>query len=66
VTDLVGIAAIRHHFREPPTHPELALRLSQQQQTGIGRLVAAVKIYCFLRRTLGRSKGSDLLVNRSL
>jgi len=32
--------------RRPPAHTELALRLTQQQQAGIGRLGAAVKIYC--------------------
>jgi hypothetical protein len=40
------IAAIRHRSRKPPAHTQLALRLAQQQQTGIGGLVAAVKIYC--------------------
>ena len=42
------IAPIRHRFRKPPTHPELALGFSQQQQTSIGRLVATVKINCEL------------------
>ncbi len=46
VPDAVRIAAIRHRFRKPPAHSELALCLSQQQQTGIRRLVAAFKIYC--------------------
>ena len=40
------IAAIRHRFGKPPAHPELALRLPQQQQTAIRGLVAAVKIHC--------------------
>ena len=31
---------------EPPAHPELALRLPQQQQAAIRGLVAALKIYC--------------------
>ena len=46
VPDAVRIAAIRHRFRKPPAHPELALRLPQQQQAAIGGLVAAVKIDC--------------------
>jgi len=40
------IASLRHRFRKPPTHPELALRLPQQQQTTIRRLIAAGKINC--------------------
>ena len=44
--DAVRIAVIRHRFGKPPAHPELALRLSQQQQTSVGRLVAALKISC--------------------
>jgi hypothetical protein len=44
--DAVRIPAIRHRRRKPPAHTKLALRLAQQQQTGIGRLGAAVKIYC--------------------
>ena len=46
VPDAVGIAAIRHRIGDPTAHTELALRLPEQQQTGIGRLVAAVKIHC--------------------
>ena len=45
VPDTVGIAAIRHRFRKPPTYTKPALRLTQQQQTGIGGLVAAGKIH---------------------
>ena len=40
----VGIAAIRHRFRQPPAYPKPALRLPQQQQAGIGGLIAATKI----------------------
>jgi hypothetical protein len=35
----------RHGLRKPPGHPELALRLSQQQQTAIRGLIAALKFY---------------------
>jgi hypothetical protein len=44
VSDTLRIASIRHRFRKPPAHPELALRRSQQQQTAIRRLIAASKI----------------------
>ena len=44
----IGIAVIRHRFRKPPAHPELALGFSQQQQTSIGRLVTTLKINCEL------------------
>jgi hypothetical protein len=58
----VRIAAIRHRFRKSPAHTELALRLPQQRQTGIGRLVAAraKSKVSFLGRTDGRSKGSGV------
>jgi hypothetical protein len=46
VPDAVRIAAVRHRFGKPPAHPELALRLSQQQQATVRRLIAAFKIYC--------------------
>ena len=46
VPDAARIAAIRHRIGKPPAHPELALRLPQQQQTAIRRLIAAVKIDC--------------------
>src|SRR5580692_6565852 len=63
VPDAVGIAAIRHRFGKPPAHTELALRPSQQQQTGIGRLVAAVKIYCeFLAADTWKVKGKRRIV----
>jgi hypothetical protein len=35
VPDAARVAAIRHRIGKPPAHPELALRLSQQQQSGI-------------------------------
>ena len=46
VTDAARIAAIRHRIGKPPANAELALRLPQQQQTGVRGLVAAVKINC--------------------
>ena len=48
VPDAARIAAIRHRSGKPPAHPELALRLSQQQKTAVRRLIAAVKIDCEL------------------
>jgi hypothetical protein len=44
--DAARIAAIRHRSGKSSAHPELALRLPQQQQTGIRGLVAALKIHC--------------------
>lgn len=35
-------------LRKPPANPKLALRPSQQQQTAIRGLIAAVKINCEL------------------
>jgi hypothetical protein len=49
VPEKVGIATIRHRFREPPAYTKPALRFPQQQQTGIGGQDAAIKIHCFLR-----------------
>ena len=46
VPDTARIAAIRHRIGKPRAHPELALRLPQQQQTAVRGLVAAVKIDC--------------------
>jgi hypothetical protein len=46
VLDAAGIAVIRHRSRKPPAHPELALRLPQQQQPAVRRLAAAGKIHC--------------------
>ena len=37
---------IRHRSHKPRAHPKPALRLSQQQQTTIRRVIAAVKINC--------------------
>ena len=63
VPDAVRIAAIRHRFRKPPAHPELALRLSQQQQTAIRRLIAAVKINCeFLAPDRWKVEGKQRIV----
>ena len=42
--DAVRIAAIRHCFGEPQANTMLALRLPQEQQAAIGRLVDAGKI----------------------
>ena len=63
VQDAVRIAAIRHRFGKPPAHTELALCLPEQQQTGIGRLVAAVKIYCeFLASDTWKVEGKRRIV----
>jgi hypothetical protein len=63
VPDAVRIAAIRHRFHKPSAHAELALRLPQQQQTGIGRLGAAVKIHCeFLAAGGWQVKGKQRIV----
>jgi hypothetical protein len=35
VPDAIRIAAIRHRVGKPPAHPELALRMPQQQQTAV-------------------------------
>jgi hypothetical protein len=44
--DAVRIAAVRNGSRKPPADTKLELRLAQQQQPGIGGLVAPVEIYC--------------------
>ena len=63
VPDAVWIAPIRHRFRKPPAHPELALRLSQQQQTAIRRLIAASKINCeFLAPDRWKVEGKQSIV----
>ena len=46
VLDPARVAAIRHRSRKPRAYTKSALRLSQQQQTTIRRLIAAVKINC--------------------
>jgi hypothetical protein len=46
MTNAARIAPIRHGIGKPPADAELALRLLQQQQTGVRGLVAALKIYC--------------------
>jgi hypothetical protein len=63
VPDAVRIAAIRHRIGKSPAHTELALRLPQQQQTAIGRLVAAVKIHCeFLAAHTWKVEGKRRIV----
>ena len=46
MVNAIGIAAVRHRLGKPPAHTKLALRFAQQQQTGVGGLVAAGKIDC--------------------
>src|SRR5262245_28060763 len=46
VPNAARIAAIRHRIGKSSAHPELALRLPQQQQAAVRRLVAAGKIHC--------------------
>jgi hypothetical protein len=46
VVDAIGIAAVRHRFGQPPAYTQFALRFAQQQQPGVGGLVAASKIDC--------------------
>jgi hypothetical protein len=41
MSDAALIAPIRHRARKPPAYTGRALRLPQQQQAAIGRLVAA-------------------------
>ena len=66
VPDAVGIAAIRHRFGKPPAHTELALRLPQQQQAAVRRLVAAVKINCeFLAADGWQVEGKRHIVGHS-
>jgi hypothetical protein len=63
VPDAIRIAAIRHRIGKPPAHAELALRLSQQQQARIGRLVAAIKIDCeFLAANGWQVEGEQRIV----
>jgi hypothetical protein len=63
VTDAARIAPIRHRIGEPPAHPELALRLPQQQQAAIRGLVAAVKINCeFLAMDRWQVEGKQRIV----
>jgi hypothetical protein len=46
VSDAARIAAIRHRSGKSSAHPGLALRLPQQQQTGVRGLVATLQIHC--------------------
>ena len=63
VPDAVRIAPIRHRIGKPPAHPELALRLPQQQQAAIRGLVAAVKIHCeFLAANSWQVEGKRRIV----
>jgi hypothetical protein len=63
VMDAIRIAAIRHRIGEPTAHTELALRLPQQQQARIRRLVAAVKIHCeFLAADTWKVEGKRRIV----
>ena len=58
VPDAIWIATIRHRIGEPTAHTELALRLPEQQQAAVRRLVAAVKIHCeFLAADTWKVKG---------
>jgi hypothetical protein len=64
VSDTLRIASIRHRFRKPPAHPELALRRSQQQQTAIRRLIAASEINCeFLAPDRWKVEGKQRIVS---
>src|SRR5262249_61659609 len=50
-------------LRKPPAHPELSLRLSQQQQTAMRRLIAASKINCeFLAPDRWKLEGKQRIV----
>jgi hypothetical protein len=61
--DAVRGAAIRHRNREPPAHAEPALSFTQQQQAASEDWLPPLKsTVSFLRRTAGRSKGSDVSV----
>ena len=59
----VRIASIRHRRRKPPAHPELTLRLAQQQQTAVRGLMAAGKIDCeFLAPYRWKLEGKQRIV----
>ena len=63
VSDTSLIATIGHRLRKPPAHTERALRLAQQQQAAIGRLIAALKINCeFLAADGWKAKGKQHIV----
>ena len=63
VPDALRIASIRHRFRKPAAHPELALGRPQQQQTAIRRLIAASKInYEFLAPDRWKVEGKQRIV----
>ena len=46
VADAAGVAPIGHRRGQPPADTKLALGFAQQQQAGVGGLVAAGKIHC--------------------
>ena len=59
----VRIAPIRHRRRKPPAHPELALRLAQQQKAAVRGLIAAGKINCeFLAPDRWKLEGKQRIV----
>jgi hypothetical protein len=62
VPDAIGIAMIRHRTGKLSANAKLALRLSQQQP-GIGRLVATIKIDCeFLAAHSWQVEGKQRIV----
>jgi hypothetical protein len=48
MANAVLIAVVGHGSSKPPAYAELALRLAEQEQAGVGRLVAAEEIDCEL------------------
>jgi hypothetical protein len=63
VSDTSLIAAIGHRRHKPPADTERALRLAQQQQAAIGRLITALKINCkFLAADGWKAKGKQRIV----
>jgi hypothetical protein len=48
VANAALIAVVGHGVGEPPDDAELSLRLAEQEQAGVGRLVAAGEIDCEL------------------
>ena len=64
VADAIAIASIRHRLRQPSANTKPALRLAQQQQSGIGRLIAAGKIDCeFLAAHRWQVEGKQRIVS---
>jgi hypothetical protein len=59
----MSVWPVASHIRAPPAHSELALRLPQQQQTAIRRLIAASKINCeFLAPDRWKVEGKQHIV----